>query len=243
MTPQLQNWHNFCLHHTGDWYSQRTRYSPEGEKIKSWQAISYLHLNEERDEISHQEELTYTNGNKELKDYGIYKKPITSSLFLDNSFCWGTKQLEYNSIFIFEIGLRFENRRILCYTKYNNKGEIEYISTAVEYLNNKVYNQSTQKKMRDNWQGNLKKITPDWIVSQQEESLWKPLGELNKDYITLELNECISVSCPQIIEKRKAFFIAVDWQVNPILLQRGIGYYDSSHFTHFTLESFKPVVE
>lgn len=243
MNPQLQNWNNFCQYHLGEWHGTKTRYSPEGEAIKSWQVITQLEKNQDDSTINHKDYLTYTDGNTEVKSFGSYTKPITSALFLDNSFCWGSKKVTSDSIFVFEIGIRFENRRMLGYCKYDDNGYLQYISIGPEYLENISSNmeQKSIDLINGNWQGTLKKMTRDWIVSEPVPTDWKKLDDLNRDYLTLHFKDGVSLSCPPKIEIGKAFFIVVDWQIGDILLQRGIGYYDVSGFTHFTSEVFTKV--
>lgn len=240
MNPQLQNWNNFCQYHVGEWHGKKARYSPDKEVIKSWEVVTTLEISENGNTINHKDLLIYDDGTTELKNFGPYTKPILNALFLDNSFLWGSKTVESGSLFIFEIGFRFEDRRMLGYTRYNGSGNLEYISTGTEYLGQKKdkNSQTFVNKTNENWQGKLKKMTPDWIVSEPTITSWKKLENLNIDYLTLHLNDGISISCPQHIENGQEFFIAMDWQVNNLLLQRGIGYYDSSGFTDFTLEVF-----
>ncbi len=97
MNPQIQNWDNFCGYHTGEWQGIQTRYSPDNEVIKSWHVISNLEVSQDGGEIKHQDYLTYSDGQTELKAYGTYPKPLTSALFLDNSFCWGSKKFKPRS--------------------------------------------------------------------------------------------------------------------------------------------------
>lgn len=243
MNPQLQNWNNFCQYHLGEWHGTNTRYSPDGEAIKSWQVVTKLENNQDDSTINHKVFFTYTDGNTEEKSFGPYSKPITSALFLDNSFCWGSKKVTSDSIFVFEIGIRFENLRMLGYCKHDDNGNLQYISIGPEYLENISSNMQQQSNnlVNENWQGTLKKMTPDWIVSEPVSTDWKKLEDLNRDYLTLHFKDGVSLSCPRKIEIVKAFFIVVDWQINDTLLQRGIGYYDVSGFTHFTSEVFTKV--
>lgn len=240
MNPQLQNWDNFCQYHVGEWHGTKTRYSPDGEAIKSWQVVTNLEINKDNSTINHKDYLTYADGNTELKTFGPYLKPTTSALFLDNSFCWGSKKVTSGSIFVFEIGIRFENRRMLGYCRYDGSGNLEYISIGPEHLGTTLQEnlQKSVNQFNEKSQGTLKNMTPDLIVSEPVPTYWKQLEDLNQDYLTLHFKDRVSLSCPHKIEAENKFFIAVDWQINDTLLQRGIGYYDVSGFTNFTLEVF-----
>lgn len=243
MNLQLQNWHNFCRYHAGEWYGINTRYSPKAEAINSWEIFTKLEISKDHTQINHQDYLTYADGTTELKTFSPYIKPITSALFLDNSFCWGTRKIESSSTFVLEIGLRAEDRRVLALTKYDNSGSLEYLAIAPQLLGMKVSKQIQKpvaNKVSNNWQGTLKTIKPDWTVSEPIAVYWKPLKELNPNYLTLHFMDNISVSCPGKITMGEKFFVAVDWLINPALLQRGVGYYDRFGFSRFTLEIFTP---
>ncbi len=239
MNPQLQNWDNFCQYHVGEWHGIKTRYSPNKEVIKSWQVVTKLEVSEDGSTINHQDYLTYSDGATEIKTFGPYTKPEISALFLDNSFCWGSKKVAPNSIFVFEIGFRFEDRRMLGYCRYDENGNLQYISTGPEHFSKVEDNVSSSvNQIHNNWQGMLKKMTSDLIVSGSVPTSWKPLENLHQNYLTLDFQEGISICCPPKIVPNEAFLIAVDWQINDTLRQRGIGYYDAFGFTHFTLEVF-----
>ncbi len=239
MNPQLQNWDNFCQYHVGKWHGIKTRYSPDREVIKSWQVVTKLEMSEDGNTINHQDYLTYSDGATDLKTFGPYTKPITSALFLENSFCWGSKKIKSGSIFVFEIGIRFEDRRMLGYTSYDEHGNLQYISTGPEHLSKLEDNYPISvNQIHNDWQGTLTKMTPDLIVSEPVTTSWKPLEDLNQDYLTLHFPEGISICCPQKIKPNEAFLIAVDWQISDTLMQRGIGYYDVSGFAYFTMEVF-----
>ncbi|MGQ4649384.1 DUF3598 family protein [Lyngbya aestuarii] len=242
MDPQLQNWHNFCRYHLGDWYGTNTRYSPEGEIIRSWQVITSLQLSANGDKIYHQDRLMYTDGNAELKTFEPYNKPILKSLFLDNSFFWGSQKVEDSSTFVFEIGFRVEDWRLLAFTRYDESGKLQYITVGAEHL--KSFAQSNhlplENQLNRDWRGVLKKMTTDFVVSQPVSSLWQPLEDLQKAHLVFNLNDNTSISCPQYVRSDEDFFIAVDWLSNSALLHRGIGYYNTSGFNSFSLEVFTP---
>lgn len=244
MNPQLKNWDNFCNYHTGDWQGSKKRYSPDGKVIKTWDVFTHLHVNQDGTEITHQDELFYSDGTNEIKNYGIYQKPQTNALFLDSTFCWGSKIVKPDSIFIFELGFRFEGKRVLCYFRYDESGKLQYTSTGVEYLKvqdiEQKQNHNTElKKSNQKCTGVLQKMTSDWIISEAIATEWKPIQKLNQDYLTQKLDDNIMAICPEQLESNQSFFIGVDWQINSNLGQRGIGYYEASEFSYFTVENFE----
>lgn len=243
MNLQVKNWDNFCRYHTGDWQGTKKRYSPDGKVIKTWDVFTHLQVNQDWSEITHQDELFYSDGTREVKNYGIYQKPQTSALFLESTFCWGSKTVESDSIFIFEFGFRYEDKRVLCFFRYDESGQLQYTSTGIEYLNH----QDTQKhknktieinKDNQTWSGVLQKMTTDWTISKPRESTWKPLQELNEDYLIQDLGDDIVATCPIKLDKNQSFSIGVDWQINDKLLKRGIVYYKASELSYFTVETF-----
>ncbi|MBW4478833.1 MAG: DUF3598 family protein [Tolypothrix brevis GSE-NOS-MK-07-07A] len=60
---------------------------------------------------------------------------------------------------------------------------------------------------------------------------------MNPNYYNLNLYTDISITCPQTIEEGKEFFAAVNWLIEPNLLQRGIRQHNESGFTQLTLET------
>ena len=191
MNLQLKNWNNFCTYHTGDWQGTKKPYSPEGEIIKTWDTITHLHINSDGSEITHQDELFYSDETKEVKNYGIYKKPQTSALFLDSTFCWGSKIVKPDSIFIFEFGFRHEDKRVLCYFRYDETGKLQYSSTGIEYLMNQDTQQNQNnypelKRDHNKLIGALQKMTPDKVISQPIKTNWKSIKELNKENLIQE---------------------------------------------------------
>lgn len=263
MNPQLQNWDNFCQYHTtGDWHGTWTKYSSEAKEIDSFRGIRSFVQSSDGNQIYHHNHYIYDDGNSESQTFETKNKPLTLSLFLDTSFSWGATKRELNSTgerfgyqyldtwkwvpFFFETGFRYEDRRASTGAVYDEKGNFQYILVITEHLGKFVKEPAlpsypTGNEFNYNWQGMLKKITPDYRILDAVETSWQPLNNLAEDYLTLHLNGGISVSCPQTIEIGKEFFVAVDWRPNSTLLQRGIRYYDTSDFTHFTLEVFTKV--
>lgn len=243
MELQLQNWENFCRYQaTGDWYGTWTRYSSEGEVIESLQCIRSLQANVDGSEINHQNHYTYADGKSETKTFGPYKKPHTRALFLDNSFSWGSTQVEAGSTFGFETGFRYEDKRATVGVMYNDSGHLQQITAISEHLASfaKEPPHPPTHKFTGNWQGTRKTMTPDLIVSPPETTSWQRLEDFGKDYLTLRFLDGISLSCPRQLETGTDFFMAVDWLINAALLLRGIRHYGESGFTKFTLEEFTP---
>ncbi|MDJ0842785.1 DUF3598 family protein [Crocosphaera sp.] len=244
MDLQVRNWENFCHYHTGEWKGNKKRYSPEGKVIKTWDVITHLQVNQDNSQITHQDELFYSDGTHEVKNYGIYQKPKTSALFLDSTFCWGSKMVKSDSIFIFEFGFRHEDKRVLCYFRYDESGQLQYSSTGVEYLNNEdtqTKQNNEVKTINKQGKGFRQKMTPDLIISEPIETSWKPIEELNNNYLIQKFDDNIVASCPQTVDNNSSFLIAVDWQVNDELLKRGIVYYEKSVLSYFTVETFNAV--
>lgn len=243
MDLQLRNWENFCRYHTGEWKGNKKRYSPEGSVLKTWDVITHLHVNQDHSEITHQDELFYSDGTHEVKNYGIYQKPQTSALFLDSTFCWGSKTVKPDSIFIFEFGFRYENKRVLCYFRYDETGTLQYSSTGIEYLHNKdtqenENNHHELKKPNQTWVGSLQKMTTEKIISEPITTDWKPIQELNDNYLIQDLGDNIVATCPKTVGHNQSFLLGVDWQIDDQLLKRGIVYYQESELKYFTVETF-----
>ncbi|MFB2895416.1 DUF3598 family protein [Aerosakkonemataceae cyanobacterium BLCC-F50] len=241
MDTQLQNWDNFCRYHaTGDWHGTWTTYSPKGEVIKSFKGIRSLQASEDGSEINHHNYYTYADGKSESKTFGPYKQPNTIALFLDNSFSWGSTNVESGSNFGFETGFRYEDKRASVVVLYDGSGSLQRITIIPEHLASFAGEPSRPpvNGLSGNWQGTLKTMTSDLIVSPLVATSWNRLEDLGEDYLTLHFPDGISLSCPQQLERGKKFFMAVDWLVNSTLLQRGIRHYELSGFTGFTLELF-----
>ena len=241
MEPQLQNWENFCRYQaTGDWHGTGYKYSPQGKLIDSFRSIRSLHTSEDGSEIYHQNHYTYADGKTVSKTFEPYLKPITKALFLEHSFTWGSTKIEPGSKFGFETGFRYQNRRMSAGIFYDEGGNLENIAVSSEHLGS--FTEEPPRPPIDElsgyWQGTIKKITLDWIVSPPLATSWKRLEDVGQDYLTLHLADAVSVSGPHKLENGKEFSMVVDWLVNPTLLQRGIRHFDKSSFTNFTLEIF-----
>jgi len=239
--PQLQNWNNFCQYHVNsDWHGIWTRYTSNGQEIESFQCVRSFHLSEDGSEINHQNHYIYADGTKETKTFGPYKKPITKSLFLDNSFSWGSTKVESGSNFGFETGFRYEDKRVSVAIIYGDRAILENITVISEHLSTFASAISDiAKDLSGSWEGTGKTITPSyWIVSSPVATSFNQLENLSEDYQILHLLNGISIACPHKIEAGKEFVTTIDWLVKPDLLQRGIRKYDASGFRSFTLEIF-----
>lgn len=256
MEPQLQNWENFRQYHVGNWHGTWKRYSPESELTDSFRSIRSLLLSNDGNEIYHQNHYLYGDGKSESKIFGGIKKPHVSSLFLDHTFSWGSAKVEQNVDGAevgnlssnqlkllpvgFESGFRYESRRVSAGSLYNENGNLLKIFVIVENLGSFSDDPilPSVNQLNSNWAGTLKTITPELTVSAPVKTSWQPLENLGDKYYTLNTQEGVSVSCPRSVELGKGFFLAVDWLINPDLLQRAIRHYDASGFKHFSLEIF-----
>lgn len=242
---QLQNWENFCRHHAiGDWYGTWNIYDLEGKIIRHFQCIRSFQVSADGNEINHQNYYTYPDSTTKLETFEPRKKPNKEALFLENSFSWGSLEVKPSSIFFFETGFRNECRRRSAVARYNENGTVDILIIS-EHLGNFSTEPSLPLANQLNgWAGIARSMTPDdCIMSPTQAISWMQLEDLNKKYLTLHLQDSVSISIPHQIEKGKDFFLAAEWLVNPTLLQRGIRYFNTSGFISFTLEVFKRPLE
>ncbi|NEO91665.1 MAG: DUF3598 family protein [Moorea sp. SIO3G5] len=241
MDRKLQNWNKFCRYYSGDLYGIWTRYSSAGKVIESWRCIRSFRPTAEGSEIHHQNHYSYANGKTETKTFGPYKQPITTGLFLDNGFSWGSTTVKSGSTFFSDICLRNENSRATAIAKYDESGSLKRFTVFPEHLGHfvNVPPLPPAHQISSDWQGTVQTITPDWQISTPVVTSWQPLDDLPEDYLRLHFPNGISISCPAQVESGKEFFVAVDWLVNQTLWQRGTRHYDQSGFTSFTLEVFR----
>lgn len=236
---QIQNWNNFCKYHLGDWHGIWTRYSADGEEVESFKCIRTFQLSEDGDSIYHHNDYTYADGRTESKTFGPYKKPITTPLFLNNSFSWGSVAVT-SSLFGFEIGFRYEGRGASAAVMYDSNGNLQRITISPEHLGNLAQELSPplNDALQANWQGTLESMSPDLKILNSKVSEWKKLEDLSKEQLTLHFPGSVSVSCPKQVKEGKGMLLVVDCLVNPTLVQRGIRHFNDSGFELFTLESF-----
>lgn len=239
-TWQINNWKRFAENHHGDWYGTWFRYSPSAEVDEVFRCIRSFHLSEDMQVINHQNHYIYSDGREETKHFGPYPQPNVRSLFLDNSFSWGSNEVKAGEKFFFETGFRYQTKRTSLGTVYSDDGNLEKTVAIAENLDDfaEISNFSPPEAISRQWKGTLTKMTPDFKVSSVTKSTWKPLSDLNNNYLTLHLTNGISLHCPPQIMPNKEFVLAMDWLINPNLLHRGIRHFDRNGFTAFTLEVF-----
>jgi hypothetical protein len=241
MAAQLQNWDTFIKYHVNcDWHGIWYRYSSDVKLLESFAGVRSFHANEDGSEVTHQNYYQYQDGKTEIKTFGPYKKPTIRALFLDNSFTAGSAKIEIGSIFGFETGFRYENRRAEAITIYDESGNLQKMTFIDEQLGTppQITTNLHPQEVSGNWQGIAKTITAELTISSPIVTSWQPAENLAKDYQTLHLSNTVSITCPQTIAGEQDFFYVVDWLVQPSLLLRGIRKYEASNFTNFTLETF-----
>lgn len=237
---QIDNWNRFAKNHHGDWYGTWFCYSPSAEVDEIFRCIRSFHLSKNKQVINHQNHYIYSDGREETKHFGPYPQPNVRSLFLNNSFSWGSSEVKAGESFFFETGFRFQTKRTSLGTVYSDDGNLEKTVAIAENLDNfaEVPNFSPPEAI-GHWKGKITRMTPDFKILPVAESIWKPLSDLNNNYLTLFLTNGISLHCPPQIMPEKEFVLAVDWLVHPNLLHRGIRHFDRTGFTTFTLEVFE----
>ncbi|PHJ63931.1 hypothetical protein VF14_29305 [Nostoc linckia z18] len=235
---QLINWENFCTH-IGDWHGTWNVYNLEGQLIKFHQCVRSFHLNSDGSQMNHQNYSTYVDGTNKLETYGPHLKPHIRSLHFNDSFSWGSSEVKPGSIFFFETGFKHQDRRRSAVARYNENNTLDILIIS-EHLDS-IVNESPlpAANQLSGWQGVITKMTPDFIVSPAVPTAWIQLEDLNKNYLTLHLQDSVSISIPRYIESGTEFFLAVQWLVNPTLLLRGIRHFNISGFTSFNLEKFQ----
>lgn len=239
LQDQIQNWNNFCQHHLGDWHGIWTRYSADGEATESFKCVRTFQLSEDGDTVYHRNDYTYTDGRTESKTFGPYKKPITTPLFLNNSFSWGSIAVT-SSPFGFEIGFRRKDRGASAAVMYDSNGNLQRITISPEQLGSFTDKLSAplDDALQGNWEGVLETMTPNLKILNSELSTWKKIEDIGELQHTFHFPGGVSVSCPKEVEKGKEMLLVVDYLVEPTLLQRGIRHFNNSGLEIFTLESF-----
>ena len=241
-TPQdqLQNWKIFCQYHLGDWYGIWTRYSANGEAIESFKCVRCFDFSEDGSVINHQNNYTYADGKTESKTFGPYEQSITTPIFINNSFSWGSTEVKPSFPFGFEIGFRYENEGASAAVMYDNTGKLQRITISPEHLGSfpKEISTPLANEVEGNWQGVMESITPSLKTLNSTASVWKNLKDLSEHQDTLHFPGSVSVSCPRQIEEGKEMVLVVDYLIKPTLLQRGIRHFNKSGFELFTLETF-----
>ncbi|NEQ12200.1 MAG: DUF3598 family protein [Moorea sp. SIO4E2] len=180
MDRKIQNWNKFCQYYSGDLYGIWTRYSSAGEVIESWRCIRSFRPTADCSKIHQQNHYTYANDKTETKIFGPYKQPITTGLFLDNGFSWGSTNVKSGSTFFSDICLRYENSRATAIAKYDESGSLKRFTVFPEHLGHFVNVPAIPPthQISSDWQGTLQTITPDWQISPPVVSSWQPLDDL-----------------------------------------------------------------
>ncbi|OYD87126.1 hypothetical protein CDG77_31090 [Nostoc sp. 'Peltigera membranacea cyanobiont' 213] len=237
--PQLQNWENFCRHHAiGDWHGTWSIYDLEGKLIRHFQCVRSFQVSADGNEVNHQNHYTYPDGTTKTETFGPHKKPIIKSLHFNDSFSWGSTEVKPETMFFFETGFKHGSQRRSAVARYNTDASLDIVIISEQLKSFAQEFSSLPINQLINWKGIVTEITPDWIISSAAETSWVQLEELAKDYLTLHLNDNVSISIPKQIDSNKELFLATEWLVNPTLLLRGIRYFDTFGFRNFTLEVF-----
>lgn len=234
---QLQNWENMCRH-VGDWHGTWKVYNLKGELIRFHQCVRSFHLSSDGNEINHQNHYTYPDGTTKVETYGPHKKPNIRSLHFDDTFSWGSTEVKPGSMFFFETGFKHKDRRRSAVSRYNENGTLDILIISEHFGSFAEEPSYPRANELSDWQGTVTKMTPDCIVSSALPTTWKQLEDLGEDYLTLHLNDGISISIPRQIETGREFFLATEWLVNSNLLRRGIRHFSASGFTELTIEVF-----
>ena len=174
-TWQIDNWYRFAENHHGDWYGTWFSYSPSAEVNKVFRCIRSFHLSEKDWVINHQNHYIYSDGQQETKHFGPYPQPVVKSLFLENSFSWGSSEVKAGESFAFETGFRFQTKRSSLAAVYNNDGNLEKAVAIAETLDNfaEIPDFLPPEAITHQWKGTLTRITPDFKVSSIVELRFK----------------------------------------------------------------------
>jgi Domain of unknown function (DUF3598), N-terminal len=237
MDPVHDNWERFCRHHVGDWHGVWTRYSCVGIALESFRCIRSFHVNPDASVLTHQNHYSYADGRRETKTFGLYTPSTTRSLFIDQSFSWGSPSVAVETPFFFETGFRWANQRMSCVVQYNVSGHWGPFVVIMEHLGRFADAPSTPvPACMHGDHGTRQTMPPDRHLSAPAPILWQPLEALGEHYLTCRLPEGVAVSVPRRLEPGTPFRGIVEWTVDAPMLQRGIRVYDSTGFAHFDLD-------
>ena len=237
MDPVHHNWERFCRYHVGDWHGIWTRYSCAGVALESFRCIRSFHVNTDASVLTHQNHYDYADGRRETKTFGPYTPSTTRSLFIDQSFSWGSPSAATETPFFFETGFRWADRRMSCVAQYNVSGGWQPFVVIVEHLGRFADRPSPTPEAA--WthgsHGARQTMTPDRRVSAPAAIPWQCLEDLDEHYLTCRLLEGVAISVPHRLEPGAPCRGMVEWAVDGTL-QRGIRVYDSTGFAHFILD-------
>lgn len=227
-----KNWDNFCHYQLGDWQGTWTFYSNEGEPLKSFQCIRSLRASSSTfEKVEHNNHYFEDGKHHKTETFGPYIRPKMRGTYLNNSFSWGTKNLEDN--LFFETGFRHKNQRASLVAIYE-QGLLEQIITIVENLEEFAPFPALSLANPSEFQGNSQSITPELVISDEIALNWNPLP----DNLMISFPDNISLACPKQLTPDLKFDLIVDWLATPTLLYRGIRSFNASIFKHFTLQTF-----
>lgn len=232
------NWERFCRHHVGDWHGIWTRYSCAGVALESFRCVRSFHANTDASVLTHQNHYTYADGRRETKTFGPYTPSTTRSLFIEQSFSWGSPSVTVEPPFFFETGFRWASRRMSCVAQYTVSGFWQPFVVIMEHLGRFTDGPTPTPVPACTYgdQGTHQTMTPDRRVSAPATIPWQRLEDIEGHYLTCRLPEGVAVSVPRRLELGMPFRGMVEWAVDATLLQRGIRVYDATGFAHFSLD-------
>jgi hypothetical protein len=239
MDLEHHNWEHFCRYHVGDWHGSWTQYSCAGVALASFRCIRSFHVNADGSAITHQNHYYYADGRRETKTFGPYTPSTTRSLFIDQSFSWGSPGAAVGAPFFFETGFRWADRRVSCVAQCDVRGVWQPFLVITEHLGHFADRQPSTPvpEFTHGCHGTRQTITPDWCVSTLTIA-WQRLEELEASYLTCRLPEGVAVSVPRHLAPGTPFRGIVEWAVDATMLQRGMRTYDAAGFTHFSLDIY-----
>ena len=240
MDPIHYNWEHFCRYHVGDWHGSWTQYSYAGVALASFRCIRSFRINADEGAITHQNHYYYADGRHETKTFGPYTPSTTRSLFIDQSFSWGSPRVAVDTPFFFETGFRWADRRVSCVAQYDMRGVWQPLLVITEHLECFADGQPSTPvpEFTHGCHGIRQTMTPDRRVSAPATITWQRLEDLEESYLTCRLPEGVAVSVPRHLAPGTPFRGIVEWAVDATMLQRGIRAYDSTGFAHFSLDLY-----
>ena len=134
MDPVHHNWERFCRYHVGDWYGIWTHYSCAGVALASLRCIRSFQVNPDASVLTHQNHYYYADGRHETHTFGPYTPSTTRSLFIAQSFSWGSPSAAVEPPFFFETGFRWADRRVSCVVRHDVSGGWQPLLVIVEHL-------------------------------------------------------------------------------------------------------------
>ena len=238
MDPVHDNWERFCRYHVGDWHGIWTRYSCAGVALESFRCIRSFHVNTDASVLTHQNHYAYADGRRETKTFDPYTPSTTRSLFIDQSFSWGSPRAVGEPPFFFETGFRWADRRMSCVVQYTVRDRWQPFLVIMEHVGHFVDRPppTPVPAWTHGSHGTRQTMTPDMHVSAPAAVLWQRLEDLDAHSLTCRLPEGVAISVPHRLEPGTPFRGIVEWVVDATMLQRGIRVYDATGFAHVSLD-------